>query len=193
MLLNPFSGTKRAVKIWKKVVETMLERSHATCDVRETEHQNHAKEIAEKTNLQSYDAIVSISGDGLVHEIINGIMSRPDWAVASQVPVGVIPSGTGNAIAKSLQTPEPISATLNIIKGNNEPWDIWSVRQLGQPTLYSHVVCFWGLLADIDLESEKFRWAGTVRRPTPTLPSCGASALTMGARQHPCRRVAPVH
>ena len=40
---------------------------------------NHAKELCHSIHLQSYDAIVSVSGGGLVHEIINGIMSRKDW------------------------------------------------------------------------------------------------------------------
>ena len=26
-----------------------------------------------------YDAIITVSGDGLVHEIVNGLLNREDW------------------------------------------------------------------------------------------------------------------
>ena len=40
-----------------------------------------------------YDAIVPVSGDGIVHELINGLLSRPDAAEIT-IPIGCIPGGT---------------------------------------------------------------------------------------------------
>ena len=46
-----------------------------------------------------------VSGDGLLHEIINGLISRPDWnEIKNTITVGGIPAGTGNGIIKSLLT-----------------------------------------------------------------------------------------
>jgi len=59
-------------------------------------------DIAHKVDLNAFDALVVISGDGVLHEIINGLLSRPDWDQARQLPVGVISAGSGNAIATSL-------------------------------------------------------------------------------------------
>ena len=42
------------------------------------------------------------SGDGLIYEVINGLMRRLDWRRAIQTPIGVIPCGTGNALAASI-------------------------------------------------------------------------------------------
>ena len=57
-----------------------------------TKHQNHAKNIAESLDLKNYDAIITVSGDGTIHEIINGLLSRHD-ATEIDTPIGTIPAG----------------------------------------------------------------------------------------------------
>lgn len=42
--------------------------------------------------MKAYDAIVTVSGDGIIHEVINGLLSRDD-ALEIDTPIGVIPSG----------------------------------------------------------------------------------------------------
>ena len=59
----------------------------------DTTHRFHAKELAKGLNIRKYDAIVSVSGDGVLHEVINGLMERPDAAIAHKLPVGAIPGG----------------------------------------------------------------------------------------------------
>lgn len=39
------------------------------------------------------DAIVTVSGDGLLWEVINGLMQRKDSLAAIKIPVGIIPAG----------------------------------------------------------------------------------------------------
>lgn len=49
--------------------------------------------------------IISIGGDGILFEIINGVMERPDWKhIINTIPFGIIPGGSGNGLAKSLST-----------------------------------------------------------------------------------------
>lgn len=53
--------------------------------------------------MDEWDSIVFVSGDGLLHEIINGLMLRNDWnLVKHKITVGGIPGGTGNGLIKSL-------------------------------------------------------------------------------------------
>jgi diacylglycerol kinase family enzyme len=59
----------------------------------DTTHRYHAKEIARDLNIRLYDAVVSVSGDGVLHEVINGLMERPDAIIAHKLPVGAIPGG----------------------------------------------------------------------------------------------------
>lgn len=47
--------------------------------------------------------IIVIGGDGVLYEVINGIMERPDWKnIIKMIPFGIIPGGSGNGLAKSL-------------------------------------------------------------------------------------------
>ena len=34
--------------------------------------------------------------------------------------------------------------------------DLVALTQAGSPTIFSHIVLMWGLIADIDIESEKY-------------------------------------
>jgi hypothetical protein len=72
ILINPFSGRKRAVKIFREQVEPMLKVSHVQPHVILSERPLHVTEIAQSLNLDEYDALCTISGDGLLHELING-------------------------------------------------------------------------------------------------------------------------
>ena len=47
--------------------------------------------------------MIAIGGDGVLFEMINGVMERPDWKlIINTIPFGIIPGGSGNGLAKSL-------------------------------------------------------------------------------------------
>ena len=58
---------------------TMLENAHLELTIVQTERAGHAAEIMESLALGQYDVIIAVSGDGLVHEMINGLLVRKDW------------------------------------------------------------------------------------------------------------------
>lgn len=43
-----------------------------------------------------------VAGDGLPHEVYNGLMERPDAESAIKMPVGIIPGGSADGLARSL-------------------------------------------------------------------------------------------
>ncbi|ETE72469.1 Sphingosine kinase 1, partial [Ophiophagus hannah] len=63
---------------------------------------NHAWDLAREEDMSKWDAVVIMAGDGLLHEVINGLMERPDWKTAIQKPLCILPGGSGNALAASL-------------------------------------------------------------------------------------------
>ncbi|KAF9427957.1 sphinganine kinase lcb4, partial [Podila epigama] len=119
--------------------------------VEHTEYARHAVDIAHNVDLDTYDALVVISGDGVLHEVINGLLSRPDWAKARQLAVGVISAGSGNAITTSLGTRNQHVATLAAIRGETAKMDIFSMSQPDRPRIYSMLLFSLGMTADSDL------------------------------------------
>jgi sphingosine kinase len=59
----------------------------------ETKHRLHAQEIAHSLDLRKYDGIVCVSGDGVLVEVVNGLLQREDWNTAIKIPLGIIPAG----------------------------------------------------------------------------------------------------
>jgi acylglycerol kinase len=52
--------------------------------------------------LAQTDGLVVAGGDGLVSEVVSGLIERTDGCLASGFSVGLLPSGTANAMANEL-------------------------------------------------------------------------------------------
>lgn len=67
----------------------------------DTTHSGHAQEIAKDLTLD-FDAVITVSGDGLVHEVLNGFAQHAESTKAFSIPVAPIPTGTGNGLSLNL-------------------------------------------------------------------------------------------
>lgn len=137
VLVNPFSGTRQAMRIYRNHVKTMFTEAEIKHTVKKTEYAGHARKIAFEMGLDNYDGIVVISGDGLVHEVLNGLMDRSDWEKAIKTPIGVISGGSGNALAAAavFQSTElhkvasdPVFCTFEICRGEVSAMDLVGVE-----------------------------------------------------------------
>lgn len=107
--------------------------------VTETEYAGHCEDAIRDLDVSKVDLIISVSGDGMLHELVNGIMKRDDWHQATKVPIGVIPCGTGNALASSLMYPTPIISILTLIKRQWRPFDLMAAYQYTPPAIPSTI------------------------------------------------------
>lgn len=119
VIINPFGGSGQAVNIFNKYAKGLFEAAHCKLDIEQTLHTRHAVEIAEKLDIEAYDAVVCCSGDGVPHEVFNGLFKRKDAARAlKKIAVCQLPGGSGNAMCWNLTgTGSASLATLAIIKG----------------------------------------------------------------------------
>lgn len=132
LLINPNSGHGKAHQIYKKQVASVLGEAEVAHEVIITERPNHALEIVQSLDLTKYSGIVILSGDGLLFEVYNGLLRRSDSEQAIRFPVGIIPGGSGNGLARSLAhwLNEPymsnpvLVSTLNIVYGHLSPMDL---------------------------------------------------------------------
>ncbi|XP_063080334.1 sphingosine kinase 1-like isoform X2 [Engraulis encrasicolus] len=182
LLVNPNSGRGQAMYLFTTHIQRMLTEADVLHTLVITEHQNHARELVREADLTQWDALVILSGDGLLFEVVNGLMEREDWEEAIQTPLGILPGGSGNALAASVShySGSPalfgeellVSCGLVLCKGLVSPLDLVSVH-LGSGSssssgprhrrLFSFLSLAWGFVADVDIESERYRQAGAVR------------------------------
>ncbi|MBM3167118.1 MAG: diacylglycerol kinase family lipid kinase, partial [Chloroflexi bacterium] len=62
----------------------------------------HGMELAKAAGKKGYEFIVSVGGDGTIHEIANGLHQA---GAAAQVPVGIVNTGTGADYIRTIGVP----------------------------------------------------------------------------------------
>ncbi|XP_067365153.1 sphingosine kinase 2 isoform X2 [Channa argus] len=189
LLVNPFSGRGQAMQWCQTHILPMIREANISYNLIQTERQNHARELIREISLPEWDGIVIVSGDGLLHEVINGLMERPDWEQAIKIPVSILPCGSGNALAGSinhhagydmcLREPLLLNCCFLLCRGGVRPMDLVSVTTSPAPSnnnctatprrLFSFLSVAWGFVSDVDIESERYRGLGSARFTLGTL------------------------
>lgn len=82
------------------------------CEAVRTERRGHAAQLASELS-RNYDALFTLGGDGTAMEVVGAL-------VGSGVPVGVLPGGTGNQIARHLNTPLSIPVAVKALLSGSE-------------------------------------------------------------------------
>lgn len=77
LAVNPQGGTKRGLGTLERV-KPVFESAEVDLDIRETEYAGHAGDMINGMDLSGYDGFCLIGGDGTLHEVINGLLTRDD-------------------------------------------------------------------------------------------------------------------
>ncbi|XP_061433018.1 sphingosine kinase 2-like isoform X1 [Lethenteron reissneri] len=191
ILVNPFSGTKKAQLRCQRILHPMMEEADMQHHTIITERAGHASTLVQQMDLSEWDGIVIVSGDGLLFEVINGLMSRPDWKDAIRIPLGIFPCGSGNALAGSINHYTGHDMVMGdvlaqhlaflLCRGGVTPLDLVSVRFASGRRLFSFLSVAWGFVSDVDIESERFRAMGPARF------TLGAIVRLLSLRSYPGR------
>ena len=109
-IVNPVSGTS-GKNFVLKLIEDYLDKGLYDYEVAKTEHVGHATELAKDAAQRGMDMVCAIGGDGTVNEVASGL-------VHTQTALAIIPSGSGNGLARHLRIPtDPLSAIKIINRG----------------------------------------------------------------------------
>jgi len=170
VLINPFGGAGAAARNWE-TARALMEKAYIDLDVLFTERAQHAYDMCNKElKPEDYDSIVTVSGDGLIFEVVNGFLNRPDWNDFRQkVTIGCIPGGTGNGLVKSILSNSNenygvLEAAFKIVKGHRKLIDVNELTgEYESKKIYSFLCVSWAIIGDIDINSEVIRCCGAAR------------------------------
>lgn len=95
-----------------RVATRAFARLNVACDVIVTERRGHATELLAARD-RDYDAIFALGGDGTAVEIISALSPNGP-------PVGVLPGGTGNLLARALGIPLNVARAVRTLVHGSE-------------------------------------------------------------------------
>jgi YegS/Rv2252/BmrU family lipid kinase len=96
-IINPISGTGKQKHI-ASLLNSVLDREKFDLTIKYTEYAKHGTELARQAISDGFDAVLAVGGDGTINEIAQALTH-------SKVALGIIPSGSGNGLARHMGIP----------------------------------------------------------------------------------------
>jgi diacylglycerol kinase family enzyme len=111
LIVNP-----QATSTTRPVLDSIVRELSARADLEtvETRYRGHARTIAAAAVTRGLDAILVLSGDGTINEVVNGLMQAapvhpgdaPSAPTAGRLPaIAALPGGNANVFARALGVP----------------------------------------------------------------------------------------
>jgi len=122
-IINAAAGRGRTAKVWP-VLEQKIRESGFDFKTFFTPGPGRGGEIAAAVQKNGFSRLIAVGGDGTLHEVINA-------ADLSRATVGILPTGTGNDLCRSLGIPvDPLKALEIILSGPVREIDLGSVNSV---------------------------------------------------------------
>lgn len=119
IIMNPSSGKEQALE-HIAAVEAILQDKGYRVTVNKTTKVGDATNFCISACGEVYDLVVSIGGDGTLHEVINGLRGQNH-----RPKLGIIPLGTVNDFARALQIPlDPAEAIQTLASSRVQQVDV---------------------------------------------------------------------
>ncbi|MGE5618511.1 MAG: diacylglycerol/lipid kinase family protein [Sphingomonadaceae bacterium] len=101
VIVNPVSAGGTTERRWPRIRDLLA--ASLPFDSAISEYAGHAIQLGKTGRDEGYDCLVCVGGDGTVNEVVNGALSGD--ARRPMPSIGLIPSGTGSDLARSLGIP----------------------------------------------------------------------------------------
>ena len=110
-IINRFSGSGYREDLEGKFIAHCNSRS-LECSIEYTKKQGHGTTLARIAVRKNYAMVFAVGGDGTVNEVAQGLLH-------SHIPLGIIPKGSGNGLARHLRIPLQIDKALAMLDKKN--------------------------------------------------------------------------
>ncbi|KAL5761341.1 hypothetical protein ACOSQ2_020179 [Xanthoceras sorbifolium] len=160
VILNPRSGRGRSSKVFHGIVEPIFKLAGFKLEVVKTTSAGHAKNLASTVDISTCpDGIICVGGDGIINEVLNGLLSRDNQKEGISIPIGIIPAGSDNSLVWTvLGVRDPVSAALAIVKGGLTATDVFAVEWIQTGIIhFGMTVTYYGFVSDVLELSEKYQ------------------------------------
>jgi len=116
-IVNPIAGRDKAKKLIP-FIEEKMDKTNIKYSISLTSQPKEATSLTLKGLEDGFDTIVAVGGDGTINEVAMGIIQKGHGAL------GIIPGGTGNDLARSLNIPlDPEDALYTLLSGEKKHID----------------------------------------------------------------------
>ena len=113
IIANPIAGNQKFSKQWKEI-QQLLNSKNIDYSFVFTQFSKHEIELVQNAIQQGFRNIISVGGDGTLHNIVNGVMMQR-YVKSSDITIAVLPIGTGNDWIKTYNIPNNIKRAVDII------------------------------------------------------------------------------
>ncbi|MGI6048381.1 MAG: diacylglycerol/lipid kinase family protein [Petrimonas sp.] len=111
VIINPVSGTESKKNVPEEVAAA-FDQTKFDIIIRITGYPGHATEIARNAVNGKFAYIIAVGGDGTINEVAKELVN-------TDTVLGIIPSGSGNGLARDLNIPLDVKKALHIILDGN--------------------------------------------------------------------------
>lgn len=111
-IINPKSGGGRKAERYQRVVEDLIGGGKIEGDIVCTTAPSHATNLAREAEALGFTHVVCVGGDGTLNEIAQAL-------VHSDVILAILPTGSGNGLARHLGIPLSLEANLAMFRAQN--------------------------------------------------------------------------
>jgi YegS/Rv2252/BmrU family lipid kinase len=113
-IANPISGFGSVRKKWN-AIKAELELQKIDFDFEFTTPDCKGDDLVRNAIKKGYRKIISVGGDGHLHDVVNGIMTQKEVA-STDITIGMISLGTGNDWIKTNKIPKDYKKAIALLK-----------------------------------------------------------------------------
>jgi len=111
VIFNPVAGTEDPDSLYDAIA-SHLAAEPGSYEIYRTTGDERIIEIVRQARQRGFDRLIAAGGDGTISEVASGLAT-------TGTPLGILPTGTGNALARELGIPLDLDAALDLITGEH--------------------------------------------------------------------------
>src|SRR5512133_525149 len=151
LIANPGAGKPEESAKQLEQATRLLQQHGIEVNVALAKPKEEATPLAKQAVKDGYDLVIAMGGDGTLEAVLRGM-------VGSKTPMGIIPTGTQNNIAKSLGVPADMEGACALIATKNiRKVDVGQVKVKKGKKLYFFELTAIGLVAALYPQTNKLQ------------------------------------